>query len=145
MRPVQVASAARECFKTHLTYAHPLEWRKTFVCNVKFAHTAKFGEQHAETRFVGVTREDIIWWKIWSRSEINTELQSPPPCLHCQLYVLYILTIITASVLQQMGFRSVFLQYTSDKETGKLLNDVPKNNVSPQNLIIIKILITEVV
>jgi len=45
-----------------------------------------------------------------------------------------------------MGFRC-FLQYASDKETGKLLNDVPKNNVSTNNLIIIKIvllLITEV-
>ena len=25
MRHVEVASAARECFRTHFTYAHPLE------------------------------------------------------------------------------------------------------------------------
>jgi hypothetical protein len=108
MRPVEVASAARECFRTHFTYTHPLEWRTTFVGDVNFARTAKFGERYAVTRFVGVTREDIVWWKLCSgRSEIHTELQLPPPCLLCQLYIRYILTVITASVLQQMGFRSV--------------------------------------
>lgn len=57
----------------------------------------------------------------------------------------YILTVITASVLQQTGFRSVSYNMPVTKKRGKLLNDVLKNNVSPKNLIIIKILILPII
>lgn len=52
----------------------------------------------------------------------------------------YILTVITASVLQQMPFRFVYYNIPVTKTRGKLLNDVPKNNVSTTNLVTITIL-----
>ena len=107
---------------------------------MKFTHTAKFGEQYAVTRFVGVTREDIVWWKLCSRtSEINTELQSPPSCLLCQLYVHSNSNYCRCTSANRIPF--CFLQYASDKEMGETANDVPKNNVSTKNAILIKILI----
>ena len=69
MRPVEVVSAACECFRTHFTYAHPSERRTTFAGDANFACAAKFGEQYAVARFVAVTRgrhrmmETLEWEK----------------------------------------------------------------------------------
>ena len=142
MQSVEVVSAARECFSNAFILCSPIRKKKkknkeNFVGYVvNLARTAKFGGQYAVTRYVGVTREHIVWLILCSGgSAINTKWYSPPPCLLCQLYVHSNSNYCKCTSANGIPF--CFLQYSSDKETGIALSDVPKNNVSTNNLIII--------
>ena len=46
MWPTDVTSAARQRFRTHLTYAPPSQWRTTFTDLLNFARTVRFDKHH---------------------------------------------------------------------------------------------------